>query len=98
MKNITPLELKSWIDKDKAFILIDVREQWEHDAYNIGGQLIPVNELTRRISEIPTTGDIVLYCEKGIRSVIAIQKLEIKGLTNIYNLSGGMKRWKEEIK
>lgn len=99
MKNITPLELKSWMDKGKPFTLIDVRAQWEHDAYNIGGKLIPVDELLRRRDELPTTGDIVLYCEKGIRSVIAIQKLEAKGVTgDIYNLSGGMARWKTEIK
>lgn len=97
MKSITPLELKSWIDNDKAFTLIDVREQWEHDIYNIGGKLIPIDELVRRRDELPTTGDIVLYCEKGIRSVIAIQKLETKGLAGIYNLSGGMKRWREEV-
>jgi len=39
----------------------------------------------------------VLYCEKGIRSSIAIQRLEASGFNNLYNLAGGMKAWKAGI-
>lgn len=78
----------------KPFVLIDVREAWEHDAYNIGGMHIPMGELMQRKDEIPAEGDVVLYCEKGIRSTIAIQRLETMGYHNLYNLTGGMTAWK----
>ncbi len=97
MKNITPLELMVWMDSDKEFALIDVREYEEHEAYNIGGILIPFDEIVGRMEELPQDRDIVLYCEKGIRSTIAIQKLEIKGRSGIYNLTGGMTRWRREV-
>lgn len=95
MKQLTPSQLKQWADTGHEFVLIDVREGWEHEAYNIGGLLIPMSELPSRINEIPTDKEVILYCEKGIRSVIAIQRLEATGFTNLINLSGGMKGWRE---
>jgi rhodanese-related sulfurtransferase len=38
----------------------------------------------------------VLYCAKGIRSAMVIQRLEEKyGYTNLVNLSGGMYAWRK---
>jgi rhodanese-related sulfurtransferase len=95
MKQLTPHELNDWMTGQRDFFLLDVREAWEHEAYNIGGQHIPMGKLMGRLSEIPRDKDVVLYCEKGIRSVIAIQRLEANGFGNLYNLSGGMKAWQE---
>jgi rhodanese-related sulfurtransferase len=96
MNQLTPGELKQWTDSGKDYLLIDIRENWEREAYNIGGLHIPMGELTGRINEIPKDKDVVLYCEKGIRSVIAIQRLETLEFHNLFNLSGGMKAWKEQ--
>lgn len=97
MNQLTSQEIKTWIATGKDFALIDVREDWERDAFNIGGLHIPMGELMGRIHEIPTDKDVVLYCEKGIRTVIAIQRLEASGFHNLFNLSGGMKAWKETL-
>ena len=96
MNQLTPGELKQWTDSGRDFLLIDIRENWEREAYNIGGLHIPMGELTGRTKEIPKDKDVVLYCEKGIRSVIAIQRFEALGFHNLFNLSGGMKAWKEQ--
>jgi adenylyltransferase/sulfurtransferase len=79
----------------KDYLLVDIRELFERELFNIGGLHIPAGELPSRLDELPADKDVVLYCEKGIRSVIAIQRLEAKGFSNLYNLSGGMKAWKE---
>ncbi len=95
MKHISPEELKQRIDDDSLFLL-DVREQSEHQEYNIGGKLIPLGELMLHSREIPSDQPVVVYCKKGIRSQIAIQRLEEKlGLTNLINLKGGMDAWKK---
>lgn len=94
MKIITKQELNSWDEQNKSYHLIDVREEWEHAEFNIGGLNIPLSDIRKRISEIPSEDAVVLYCEKGIRSVIAIQKLEQSGYDNLYNLEGGMHKWK----
>ena len=96
MHQLDPRELKKRIAEEKNLLLIDVREAWEHEAFNIGGILIPMGELSHRLNEIPKDKEVVLYCEKGIRSVIAIQRLEAAGYNNLINLSGGMKAWKQE--
>ena len=94
MLQITPKELHAWIAAGKDFLLIDIREDWEHEAFNIGGMHIPMGEIPAHLKEIPKDKDVVMYCEKGIRSTITIQRLEQFGYNNIYNLSGGMKAWR----
>ena len=98
LKSITAAELQQRIKADEQLMLIDVREDFEHDHFNIGGMLIPMGTILENIQSIPTNKPVVMYCEKGIRSVIVIQKLEEKfGYTNLVNLTGGMKAWKNEI-
>ena len=94
MNQLSPDELKSWRTSGKDFLLVDVREDWEREAFNIGGLHIPMGDIARRLNEIPKDKDVVLYCEKGIRSVIVIQRLEDAGFHNLFNLAGGMKAWK----
>lgn len=90
-----PAELKALLQSgDERIVLVDVREGWEREAYNIGGMHIPMGDLAARYREIPVDRDVVVYCEKGIRSTIAIQRLEGAGFTNLVNLSGGMKAWR----
>ena len=92
--NISPKELKLLLS-DPSVFLVDVREQHEHDAFNIGGLLIPLGEIISRMNEIPTDQRVVLYCKRGIRSMIAIQKLLLKNpQLDLINLSGGMEAWK----
>lgn len=94
MKSITTAELKGWGENAKTMLLLDVREEWEHDAFNIGGVNIPLGELMARRAEIKKNEEYIVYCEKGVRSAIAIQRLEALGYNNLHNLEGGMHAWK----
>ncbi len=94
MQQLTPQELKEKLDSNADVLLIDIREDWEREEYNIGGIHIPMGEIPARLADIPKDKEVVLYCEKGIRSTIAIQRLETLGFQNLINLSGGMKAWK----
>ena len=97
MKSITAAELQQRIKADEQLMLIDVREDFEHDHFNIGGTLIPMGNVLQNVQNIPKDKPVIFYCEKGIRSIIVIQKLEAAyGYTNLINLSGGMKAWKTE--
>lgn len=87
-------ELQEWTATKKDFMLIDVREPFEHEHFNIGGTNIPLGALSANVSSLPLDKAIVIYCAKGIRSVIAIQKLEEKGYQFLYNLSGGIQQLK----
>ena len=96
MNSITAIALKEKINNAEDFQLIDVRESFEHEEFNIGGQLIPLNEIVQHIDKIATNKPVILYCRKGIRSQIAIQRLQEKSpFTNLINLIGGMEAWKK---
>ena len=91
MQQINLDELQMLHQNNKPFLLVDVREPSEHEAFNIGGMLIPFGEIISKAHSLPKDIPVVLYCRKGIRSQIAIQRLEEKfGFTNLINLRGGI--------
>ncbi len=98
MQSITPAGLKHKLDNAEDFQLIDVREDFEHEDFNIGGELIPLHEIVQQVEQIKKDKPVILYCRKGIRSQIAIQKLQEKyPFTNLINLIGGTDAWKKQF-
>jgi len=96
MRSVTAAVLKEQLGNGEPIFLLDVRESFEHEEFNIGGVLIPLGEVTQRFAEIPADREVVVYCRKGIRSQIAIQRLQDKyHFTNLVNLTGGMEAWKQ---
>lgn len=91
MQHINFDEFKLLQQSNQSFLLVDVREPHEHHSFNIGGILIPLNEIISKSSYIPKDVPVIIYCRKGIRSQIAIQRLEEKfGFKNLINLRGGI--------
>ncbi|MCP9751785.1 rhodanese-like domain-containing protein [Ferruginibacter sp. HRS2-29] len=96
MQSIDAKDLRQKIDSGEDIFLVDVREPWEREFFNIGGISIPMNDITDHINKIPKDKPVVFYCEKGIRSGIVIQRLaERNGFENLINLSGGIQAWKK---
>ncbi len=91
IQQLTYKELKAWQAEGKDFQLIDVRELNEHEAYNIGGDLIPMSVLFRQTDRLDTSIPIVVYCKRGIRSQLAIQRLAPRlPEADFYNLQDGI--------
>ncbi len=79
-------------DKPKPLVL-DVREPSEYAAGHIAGStLIPLGQLSGRMSELPKDREIICVCASGSRSSSAARRLLSSGYT-VLNLSGGMGRW-----
>jgi rhodanese-related sulfurtransferase len=94
LKHITAEQLRNTLGQKRNIYLLDVREDFEHEDFDIGGKLIPLDEVMGKAAEIPTDVPVVVYCHRGIRSQIAIQRLEDKfGFTNLVNLQGGLDKW-----
>jgi rhodanese-related sulfurtransferase len=93
--DITIEELKERLDKGENLNLIDVREEYEFDEFNIGAKLIPLGELPDRLEEIEAWKDqeILVHCRSGARSGRAKEYLESEGFTNVRNVLGGMLAW-----
>src|ERR1700756_2941442 len=83
-------------NKDDLFVL-DVREPHEYQICNIGGHLIPLNDLPKRVSELDTSKEIVAHCKMGGRSAKAVAFLQQAGFKKIHNLSGGILAWADRI-
>jgi len=97
MKEVSVQELKEKLDKGEDFQLIDVREDFEYQTSNIGGELIPLGGILIEQDKIATDKPVVIMCRSGKRSAAAIMQLEQQGFTNLYNLQGGILAWAQEI-
>ena len=98
MKEFTAEELKSEMDRGANLVIIDVREPYEHEEFNIGGEVIPLAEIPFNSDRLKELGDveIVLYCRSGNRSLMAQKILSMQfGINNTINLKGGIIAWKE---
>jgi len=95
--DITVNELKQRLDAGEKLNIIDVREQHEYDAFNIGAKLIPLGELPGRLNELNElkNEEIIVHCRSGARSNNAKQFLEDYGFSNVRNLLGGMLAWQD---
>jgi rhodanese-related sulfurtransferase len=97
MKEISVQELKEKLDKGEDFQLIDVRESFEYETSNIGGELIPMGGIIIEADKIDKNKPVVVMCRSGKRSAAAIMQLEQHGYTNLSNLKGGILAWQAEI-
>ena len=50
--DITVQELRQKLDSGEQFLLLDVREPWEYEEFNIGGKLVPVGSLMNQMWEL----------------------------------------------
>lgn len=74
--------------------LLDVREQSEWNEVHINGAvLIPLGQLSARLSEIPADRDVLIICRSGNRSAQARDQLRVAGYPNTTSISGGMNAW-----
>ena len=95
---ISVSELKRKMDAGEAFQLIDVREPFEYEIAHIeGARLIPLGEIADRAGQLPCEQPTVVHCHSGQRSAQAVHLLQERGFTKVYNLSGGIDAWSEEI-
>ena len=98
MKEITVRELKQLKDSGADFQLVDVREPYEFDIANLGGELIPLATVVANPDKISRDKQVVVHCRSGGRSGTAIKMLEQQfGYTNLYNLKGGILAYADEI-
>jgi molybdopterin/thiamine biosynthesis adenylyltransferase/rhodanese-related sulfurtransferase len=94
---ITVEELKARLDQKSDIYILDVREPHEYEIVNLGGHLIPLNDLARRVNELDSSREIVVHCATGIRSAKAVRFLADMGFKKVKNLVGGIDAWAEKI-
>jgi adenylyltransferase/sulfurtransferase len=98
---ISVKELKQRLDtketNNDGFLLLDVREPYEYQIAQIGGLLIPQNDLPNRLGELDKNREIVVHCRSGARSQRAAELLKANGFEKVSNVAGGILAWSDEI-
>ncbi|MDO5970747.1 rhodanese-like domain-containing protein [Flavivirga aquimarina] len=98
IKVVSPKVMQTLLAKD-SIQLIDVRTPEEFEqGYIEGAQNINYLSATFNsdIKKLDKTKPVILYCKSGGRSAKSSRKLLDIGFTEIYDLTGGITRWKEE--
>ena len=73
--------------------VVDVRDEWEFDEFNIGGLNIPLPDIRTRKNQLLSYDTLIVICTNGVRSRVAAKDLlrqpEFQS-TTIYHLHGGI--------
>jgi len=94
---ITPQQLRTLQLQKTDFLLLDVREPYEHHTFNLGGLLVPLAQLPSQLNKLDPKRLTVVYCRVGARSAYAVKLLQKHGFTNVKNLIGGVLAWQAEF-
>ena len=96
VRECTTVDVKEWIDTDRSFFLIDVREDTEWamarlpTAVHLGKGVIE-RDIEMAIPD--HDAEVVLYCGGGYRSALAADALQQMGYTNVISMDGGIGDW-----
>jgi rhodanese-related sulfurtransferase len=94
------IAVKARLDAGDDFLLLDCREQDEHDLVHIrAAMLLPMSQLLARADELNAHRgrDIVVHCHHGGRSLRVAQWLRDQGFSTAQSMAGGIDQWAAAI-
>ena len=85
------------LGSEDAPVVLDVREPDETaEGHLPGAVLVPRARLEQRIERlVPREREIVVYCESGVRSLLAGRTLRELGYDRVSSMAGGFGRWSD---
>ncbi|MGG4491507.1 MBL fold metallo-hydrolase [Metabacillus idriensis] len=94
-KEITAAEADEKLRKNPdEYAVIDVRNdaEWE-EGHILEAKHIMLGTISDRIDEIPKGKQLLVHCQSGVRSAIAMSLLQAEGFKNAINIKGGYASW-----
>lgn len=94
-----PEQVQTEVESGAPLAVIDVRSPQEWAVGHIEGALhIPVDDVQKRLSEVPRDGrKLYVICAGGGRSTAAAGFLANRGYLNVHNVEGGMNAWRGKV-
>lgn len=90
---VTPSEAHEQV-RGEGGVLVDVREPGEWRTVRAAGaRHIPLDELARRVEELPKDRPVYLICASGNRSMVGAELLSRAGFKQPVNVRGGTGAW-----
>lgn len=96
-KLITATEMQGKITAEPNITVIDVRTPGEFEKGHVANALnIDWNgaDFAAQIAKIDTTKPVIIYCQSGGRSAKAAEKMMSMGFSYLYEMEGGMMKWR----
>jgi rhodanese-related sulfurtransferase len=99
MRYITPSDLKAKLDKGEELCIIDTRERDKFNECHLPQAIsVPQISIPTNLDKFPIEGDVVIYCQYGMKSEQVFLYLKEKAKRrNIYILEGGIYQWAKDI-
>jgi rhodanese-related sulfurtransferase len=92
---LTPSEAQQSMHDSRAFLL-DVRGFDEFASGRVPEAVcIPLPDLERRAGDIPTDRPVLVMCQSGGRSAMAVERLHALGLQDVSDVQGGLNAWRQ---
>jgi len=96
--SISSADLKSKLESDSDFILLDVRSNTEYQAGHLPkARLIPIWELRKRLTELEDNKEVITFCHQGLRAYLAYRILKNSGFLRVAYHDGGIASWPYEV-
>ena len=87
-------ELQDWMQSNKKFNLIDIREEYERDDYKLNDtHFIPMGEIMNSLGSLNRLIPTVIYCQTGNKSKAVASMMKRQNFAEGYNLIGGIHEW-----
>ena len=98
IEQLAPAQVKEKLAEQADLKLLDVRELFEYETAHIEGSILATQEMADEILKTwEKDTPIICYCHHGMRSQQACQFLQSQGFTTLYNMTGGIDAWSQEI-
>jgi len=96
-ENVSAQQARTMLQQENRPFLLDVRTRQEYSEIHLAdATLIPIDQVTQRLNEIPKNRPILTYCAVGSRSSLVTDYLARSGYGPVYNLDGGIHAWQRE--
>lgn len=95
--NLPPLEFSKNIGQTPGAVVVDVRRPDEYKEGHLANSLNinwNSNDFETEVLKLDKASPIYVYCLGGIRSASAAEKMRAIGFKQVYELDGGISKWK----
>lgn len=100
--HLKPEELHRWFENRDDFVIVDMRNDYEHQVGHFPGSVLPslrnFRDLPKILPELEPLKDrkVLTVCTGGVRCEKASGYLKKKGFKDVYQLDGGMVSYMEK--
>ena len=99
VREVSVDEVKTKLDRQEKFLIIDVREESEFAKDRLPGAIhlgkgVIERDIEQRIPD--HNASLILYCGGGFRSALAADNIQHMGYRNVLSMDGGVKEWREK--